>query len=67
MGKNWLCSAMTITVAAVPLEYNQAGVHSHKRPEIDPAKNALKSSFGPHFSPKGLDVAERALIKFQLA
>lgn len=35
MCKNWLHSAMTFSGT---LEYNQAGVHSHKRPEMDFAK-----------------------------
>jgi hypothetical protein len=35
VGKNWLSSAMAI---GGTLEYNRAGVHSHKCPEMDPAK-----------------------------
>ena len=35
MYKNWLHFAMTFSGT---LEYNQAGVHSHKRPEMDFAK-----------------------------
>jgi len=36
MGKNWLRFAMTISSGT--LEYNRAGVHSHKCLEMDPAK-----------------------------
>jgi hypothetical protein len=36
MGKNWLRSAMTISGT---LEYNRAGMHSHKCLEMDSAKN----------------------------
>jgi hypothetical protein len=33
IGKNWLRSAMTMSSGT--LEYNWAGVHSHKCPEMD--------------------------------
>jgi hypothetical protein len=36
MGKNWPRPEMTISGT---LEYNRAGVHSHKCLEMDPAKN----------------------------
>jgi hypothetical protein len=36
MVKNWLRSAMTISSG---LGYKQAGVHSHKCLEMEPAKN----------------------------
>jgi hypothetical protein len=36
------------TVAAVPLKYNRAGVHSHKCLELDPLKELTKKLATPN-------------------
>jgi len=50
ISKNWLCSAMTISrVNSTTVQ--QAGVHSHRCLEMDPAKNDLTKKLATHNSP----------------